>query len=74
MSNKAITWFLTTATIVGVPVTIALILVGSERAFHTLTCETARYNCSRSLIHSLDYVVEQVDQDTDVVVTPKKRR
>lgn len=72
--SKAITWFLTTATIVGVPVTVALILVGTERAFHTLTCETARYNCSRSLIHSMDYILEQVDNDTDVVATPRKKR
>jgi hypothetical protein len=73
MLSNGVRWFLTTATIVGVPVTIAIILVGVERSFHTLTCETARYGCSRSFVHSLDYVVEQVTPDNDVTLTPRKK-
>lgn len=74
MLTKAMTWFLTTATIVGVPVTVAILLIGVERSIATLTCETARFNCARSFTQSVDYIAEQVDDDTDVVLTPKKRR
>lgn len=70
MVNKAWGWFLTTSLIIGVPVTTGLILTGIERTWHTLTCETMRYNCSRSLVHGLSYVVEQVDQTHDVMLTP----
>lgn len=68
--SKAISWFLTTATIIGVPVTLGLILTGVERSFHTLTCETLRYGCSRSLFHQVSYIVDQVDSTHDVVLTP----
>jgi hypothetical protein len=74
MLSKALTWFLTTSTIVGVPVTIAILLIGVERSVATLTCETARVNCSRSFTQSIDYIAEQVTEETDVVITPKKRR
>jgi len=74
MLSKALTWFLTTSTIVGVPVTIAILLIGIERSVATLTCETARINCSRSFTQSVDYIAEQVDANTDVIVTPKKRK
>jgi hypothetical protein len=74
MLSKALTWFLTTSTIVGVPVTIAILLIGIERSVATLTCETARINCSRSFTQSIDYIAEQVTDETDVVITPKKRR
>jgi hypothetical protein len=74
MLNKACTWFLTTATIVGIPVLIAILLIGIERSVATLTCETARVGCNRSFTQSIDYIAEQVDDDTDVVLTPKKRR
>lgn len=70
MVNKAWRWFLTTSLIIGVPVTTGLILTGIERTWHTLTCETMRYNCSRSLVHGLSYVVEQVDNTHDVTLTP----
>lgn len=74
MLSKALTWFLTTSTIVGVPVTIAILLIGIERSVATLTCETARVGCNRSFTQSVDYIAEQVDDDTDVILTPKKRR
>jgi hypothetical protein len=74
MLSKALTWFLTTSTIVGVPVTIAILLIGVERSVATLTCETAQVNCSRSFTQSIDYIAEQVTDETDVVITPKKRR
>lgn len=74
MLTKAMTWFLTTSTIVGVPVTIAILLIGIERSIHTLTCETARYGCNRSFTQSVDYIAEQVDEDTDVVITPRKSK
>ena len=74
MLSKALTWFLTTSTIVGVPVTIAILLIGIERSVATLTCETARVGCNRSFTQSVDYIAEQVDDETDVVLTPKKRR
>lgn len=74
MLSKALTWFLTTSTIVGVPVTIAVILVGIDRSIHTLTCETVRYGCDRSFTQSVDYVAEQVTEDSDVVLIPKKRK
>lgn len=70
MINNAWRWFLTTSLIIGVPVTTGLILTGIERTWHTLTCETMRYNCSRSLVHGLSYVVEQVDNTHDVTLTP----
>jgi hypothetical protein len=74
MLSKALTWFLTTSTIVGVPVTIAILLIGIERSVATLTCETAQVHCSRSFTQSVDYIAEQVTDETDVVITPKKRR
>lgn len=76
MVSKAWRWFLTTSLIIGVPVTTGLILTGVERTWHTLTCETVRFGCSRSLVHGLSYVVEQVDTEHDVTLTPtpKKRR
>lgn len=74
MLSKALTWFLTTSTILGVPVTIAVILVGIDRSIHTLTCETVRYGCDRSFTQSVDYVTEQVTEDSDVVLIPKKRK
>lgn len=74
MLSKALTWFLTTSTIVGVPVTIAILLIGIERSVATLTCETARIACNRSFTQSVDYIAEQVTDETDVVLTPKKRR
>ena len=74
MLNKAFTWFITTSTIVGVPVTVAILLIGIERSVATLTCETARINCNRSFTQSIDYIAEQVSDETDVVLTPKKRR
>ena len=74
MLSKSLTWFLTTSTIVGVPVTIAILLIGIERSIHTLTCETVRYGCNRSFTQSIDYIAEQVTEETDVVITPKKRK
>lgn len=74
MLSKALTWFITTSTIVGVPVTVAILLIGIERSVATLTCETARINCNRSFTQSVDYIAEQVTDETDVVLTPKKRR
>lgn len=74
MLSKALTWFLTTSTIVGAPVTIAILLIGIERSIATLTCETARVGCNRSFTQSIDYIAEQVTEDQDVVLTPKKRR
>jgi hypothetical protein len=74
MLSKALTWFITTATIIGVPVTIAIMLIGIERSVATLTCETARVNCNRSFTQSVDYIAEQVTDENDVVLTPKKRR
>lgn len=74
MLNKALTWFLTTSTIVGVPVTIAILLIGIERSVATLTCETARIGCNRSFTQSIDYIAEQVSDETDVVLTPRKRK
>jgi len=70
MVNKLWSWFLVTSMIVGVPVTIGLILVAFERTLHTLTCETAHYGCSRSLLHGVEYITQQVDSEHDVVLTP----
>lgn len=72
MVNKLWSWFLVTSMIVGVPVTVGLILVACERTLHTLTCETARYGCSRSLLHGVEYITEQVDSEHDVILTPQK--
>lgn len=72
MLTKSWAWFLTTSTIVGIPVTLALILIGVERSVKTLTCETIRYGCNRSFTQSVDYVAEQVTDDTDVVLIPKR--
>lgn len=71
MVSKLWSWFLVTSMIVGVPVTIGLILVTCERGLHTLTCETARYGCNRSLLHGVEYITEQVDSEHDVVLTPR---
>ena len=72
MVNKLWSWFLVTSMSVGVPVTIGLILVACERTLHTLTCETAHYGCSRSLLHGVEYITEQVDNEHDVILTPQK--
>jgi hypothetical protein len=74
MVNRLWEWFKVTALIVGMPVTVGLILVACERSFHTLTCETARFNCSRSLLHGVSYITEQVDSEHDVILTPEKPR
>ena len=72
MVNKLWSWFLVTSMIVGVPVTVGLILVACERTLHTLTCETAHYGCSRSLLHGVEYITEQVDNEHDVILSPRK--
>ena len=72
MTSKLWSWFLVTSMIVGVPVTVGLILVACERTLHTLTCETAHYGCSRSLLHGVEYITEQVDNEHDVILTPQK--
>lgn len=74
MSNRFVHWFLTTSTIVGIPLLLFIIAVGTERSIATLTCETAKVNCSRSFLSSVEWIAEQVDQDTDVVVAPKRRK
>ncbi len=70
MVEGAWRWLRVTALIVGLPMTVGGLLVGIERTFHTLTCETVRFNCSRSWVHGLSYVVEQVDSNHDVTLTP----
>ena len=72
MGSKLWQWFRVTSFIVGMPVTVGLILVGTERAVHTLTCEAVRYNCSRSFLHGVSYIAEQVDANHDVILTPEK--
>jgi hypothetical protein len=74
MVSKLWCWFKVTSMIVGVPVTIGLILVACERTLHTLTCETARYACNRSLLHGVSYITEQVDSEHDVILTPQKHK
>ena len=75
MNAKAfVQWYLTSAMIVGVPVLMAILVIAAERIVYTTTCETVRYRCDRSLTQSVDYIAEQVTDDTDVVITPKKRR
>jgi hypothetical protein len=67
-------WYLMTSTLVGVPVLLAILVVAAERIIYTATCETVRYRCERSITQSVDYIAEQVTEDHDVVITPKKRR
>jgi hypothetical protein len=74
MLNKALQWYLITSTIVGVPVLALIIIFGAQRALYTVTCEVSRYRCDRSYIQGIDYIAEQVTEETDVVITPKKRR
>jgi len=74
MLSKALAWFLTTSTIVGVPVLLYIAVIGAQRALMTVTCETARYGCSKSFVQSVDWIAEAVTDETDVVVTPRKRK
>lgn len=67
-------WYLTSAMIVGVPVLMAILVVAAERIIYTTTCETVRYRCDRSLTQSVEYIAEQVTDDTDVIITPKRRK
>ena len=60
--------------IVGVPVLLAILVIAAEKIVYTTTCETVRFRCEKSLTRSVDYVVEQVTDETDVVITPKRRK
>lgn len=73
-AKRFVEWYLMSSMIVGVPVLMAILVVAAERVVYTTTCETVRYRCDRSLTQSVDYIAEQVTDDTDVVITPKKRR
>ena len=74
MLNKALHWYLITSTIVGVPVLALIVIIGAQRALYTVTCETSRYRCDRSYIQGIDYIAEQVTEETDVILTPKRRK
>ena len=71
-------WFWTTSAIVGAPVLLLLLLVGIQRTFFTLTCETAGVACEYSFSRSDNmarYVGELLDAnpEQDLVVKPRKK-
>lgn len=72
-------WFWTTSAIVGAPVLMLLLLVGIQRAFFTLTCETASFGCEYSFSRTdsmARYVGELLDSnpDHDMQLVPRKRK
>jgi hypothetical protein len=71
-------WFWTTAAIVGTPVLLLLLIVGIQRAFFTLTCETAGVACEYSFSRTdamASYVSDILDANPsqDLVVKPKRK-
>ena len=71
-------WFWYTSAIVGAPVLLLLLLVGIQRAFFTLTCETAGVACEYSFSRTdamASYVGEILanNPDGDLVMKPKKK-
>ena len=71
-------WFWTTSAIVGAPVLMLLLLVGIQRAFFTLTCETAGFGCEYSFSRTdamASYVGDILaSNDGDLVIKPKHKR
>lgn len=59
-----------TCVILGAPVLALLVVLAVQRGTATLTCSAISEGCDRSLLRSLDYVIETVDRGQDVVVTP----
>jgi len=71
-------WFWTTSAIVGAPVLMLLLLVGIQRAFFTLTCETASFGCEYSFSRTdamASYVSDILDANPnqDLVVKPRRK-
>jgi hypothetical protein len=72
-------WFWTTSAIVGAPVLLLLLIVGIQRAFFTLTCETAGVACEYSFSRTdamASYVGDILasNPDGDLVMKPKHKR
>lgn len=71
-------WFWTTSAIVGAPVLLLLLLVGIQRAFFTLTCETAGVACEYSFSRTdamAEYVSDILNSNPngDLVLKPKRK-
>jgi hypothetical protein len=71
-------WFWTTSAIVGAPVLLLLLIVGIQRAFFTLTCETAGVACEYSFSRTdamASYVGDILasNPDGDLVMKPKRK-
>lgn len=75
--REAIRFYLYASAIVGAPILAVIIIVGVQRAFFTLTCETASYRCDKSFgaTQAVTSVVSQIvaDDEYDVEVKPRKR-
>ena len=69
---SVIRWFNMTSIVIGAPILAALLITGFERLTFTLTCESMRYGCERSLIRGAEWMIEQVDLGHDVVVKKRK--
>ena len=71
-------WFWTTSAIVGAPVLLLLLIVGIQRTFFTLTCETAGVACEYSFSRTdamASYVGDILaSNDGDLVIKPKHKR
>lgn len=71
-------WWWTTAAVIGTPVLLLILLVGIQRSFFTLTCETAGYACEYSFSRTdamAEYVGEVLAANPhgDLKLTPRKR-
>lgn len=71
-------WFWMTSALVGAPVLLLLLIVGIQRAFFTLTCETAGFGCEYSFSRTdamASYVSDILDANPnqDLVVKPKRK-
>jgi hypothetical protein len=76
--QRFVGWFWYTSAIVGAPVLLLLLIVGIQRAFFTLTCETAGVACEYSFSRTdamASYVGDILaSNDGDLVMKPKHKR
>lgn len=72
--SRCINFFVTLSAIVGAPVVIGGAIVLADRLVATVQCEVSRVRCEISYTQGVDYIAEQVTDDHDVVLTPKRKR
>lgn len=72
-----LSWFWSTSAVVGAPVLIVLLIVGMQRCFFTLTCETAGVGCAYSIRSDamIKFVSKTLEEnpDSDLELKPRKK-